>query len=178
MPGLPFIQQLAANPAAASQLMQGLASMLGSAQAAPAAAAPAATPPAASASVTLPQPPAALPGAAPAPINTPAAAAAPATAPQNLVPTGQMNVPSVPFLPVPLPQQVSFPGDLASLMPAGTPLANLAPAPATAPAAPAPAAPAAPAPAAPAAPAPAVAAPAATPNAGLAPVLIPLSALP
>ena len=28
-------------------------------------------------------------------------------------------MPDVPFLPVPLPQQVSFPVDLASLMPAG-----------------------------------------------------------
>ncbi len=28
-------------------------------------------------------------------------------------------MPNVPFLPVPLPQQVSFPGDLAALMPAG-----------------------------------------------------------
>ena len=30
-----------------------------------------------------------------------------------------MNVPNVPFLPVPLPQQLSFPADLAALMPSG-----------------------------------------------------------
>jgi hypothetical protein len=170
LPGLPFIQQLVANPAAASQLMQGLATVLSTAQGATAA--PATPPPAATASVTLPQPPAALPGTPAAPVNTPAAT--PATAPQNVVPTGQMNVPNVPFLPVPLPQSVAFPGDLAALMPAGTPLANLAPKspPATAPAA---TAPAATAPAAP--PAPAPAAPAA-PGAGVAPLLMPLSALP
>ena len=64
-----------------------------------------------------------LPGLAPAtaPVATAplAPAAAPATAPGTLVPTAEVNVPQVPFLPVPLPQQVSFPGDLASLLPAG-----------------------------------------------------------
>jgi hypothetical protein len=76
-----------------------------------------------------------------------------------------MNIPNMPFLPVPLPQQVSFPGDLAALMPSGLlPGAK----PAAAPVAPA-AAPAAPAPAAPAAPA---------PGAGLPPLVMPLSALP
>ena len=194
VPGLPFLQQLVTNPAAATQLIQGLTSMLGSAQAAaPAAAATpapaaAATPavaaaptpavaaaptpaaaaaptpaPAATASVTLPQP--AAPAAAPAP------ATAPATAGQNLLPSGEMNIPNMPFLPVPLPQQVSFPGDLAALMPSGLlPGAK----PAAAPVAPA----AAPAPA-PAAPAPAAAAPAApAPGVGLAPLVMPLSALP
>ncbi len=120
LPGLPFLQQLATNPAAATQLIQGLTSMLASAQtAAPAAATPApaaaaaapAPAPAATASVTLPQP--AAPAAAPAP------ATAPATAGQNLLPSGEMNIPNMPFLPVPLPQQVSFPGDLAALMPSG-----------------------------------------------------------
>ncbi|HKP40397.1 MAG TPA: hypothetical protein VJV41_05250, partial [Mycobacterium sp.] len=52
VPGLPFLQQLASNPAAATQLMQGLTSVLGMVQ--PAAAAPATAPPAASASVNLP----------------------------------------------------------------------------------------------------------------------------
>jgi len=47
-----------------------------------------------------------------------AAVAAPATA-AGLIPSGELNVPNMPFLPVPLPQQVSFPGDLAALMPAG-----------------------------------------------------------
>ena len=136
VPGLPFLQQLAANPAAATQLMQGFTSLLGSAQAAaPATATP---PPAATASVTLPQPPTALPGPA-APLNTLATTAAPAAAPQNLL--------------------TSVPGALASLMPAGTPLAGLLPTAATAPAAAAPAA--------------AAAVPAAT-----APLMMPLSALP
>ena len=83
--------------------------MLGGAQAAaPAApATPAPAAPAATASVTLPQPA--------APAAAPAAVAAPATAPQNLIPSGAMNVPNVPFLPVPLPQELSFPADLAAL---------------------------------------------------------------
>ena len=178
VPGLPFLQQLVTNPAAATQLIQGLTSMLGSAQAAapataatpavaaaptPAAAAAPTPAPAATASVTLPQP--AAPAAAPAP------ATAPATAGQNLLPSGEMNIPNMPFLPVPLPQQVSFPGDLAALMPSGLlPGAK----PAAAPVAPA----AAPAPAPPA-PAPAAVAPAApAPGAGLAPLVMPLSALP
>ncbi len=56
MPGLPFIQQLASNPAAATQLMQGLTSMLGTAQAAPAAPVTRDAATTATASVTLPQP--------------------------------------------------------------------------------------------------------------------------
>ena len=103
LPGLPFIQQLASNPAAASQLMQGFTSLLNTA-ATPAAATPATPPQTATASVTLPQPPAALPGAA-APLNTPAA---PATGPASL-----------------LPQAASIPSGLASLIPGGLPLAGL-----------------------------------------------------
>ncbi|MDZ4236434.1 MAG: hypothetical protein U1C73_22375, partial [Dietzia sp.] len=55
VPGLPFLQQLAANPAAATQLMQTFATVMGNAAptAATAATAPV-TPPAATASVTLP----------------------------------------------------------------------------------------------------------------------------
>jgi hypothetical protein len=56
-----------------------------------------------------------------------------------------------------LPQQVSFPADLAALMPSGMQAAGAKPA---------------------AAPAPAATAPAALPGAGLAPLLMPLSALP
>jgi hypothetical protein len=140
VPGLPFLQQLASNPAAASQLMQGLASVLGGAQATPAAAA---TPPGATASINLPQP-AALPGAAPA---------AAAAAPQNVLPAGGLGMPNIPFLP--LPQGAGFPGGLAALLPSGTPAA-----------------------AAPAAAAPAAAPAPATTGGGLAPVLLPLSALP
>jgi hypothetical protein len=74
--------------------------------------------------------------------------------------------------PLPLPQQVNFPGDLASLMPAGTPLANLLP---KSPVAPLAAAPSLPAAAAPAAAAPLIAAPS---GLGLAPMMFPTSALP
>ena len=75
-------------------------------------------------------------------------------------------MPQVPFLPVPLPQQVSFPADLASLLPAGVQLPGLG-------AKPTPAAAGAPAAVAPG-PA-AAAAPAAT---GLSPVLLPVAGLP
>ncbi|MGV0793434.1 hypothetical protein [Mycolicibacterium sp. XJ1819] len=110
VPGLPFLQQLA-NPAAATQLMQGVTTLLGSAQTP---AAPATPPPSATASVTLPQP-SSLPGAA-APLNTPATTA-PATTPQNVL--------------------SGLPTGLASLMPQGLPLSGLLPsAPATTPAAP------------------------------------------
>ncbi|MGH3543388.1 MAG: hypothetical protein ACRDTO_13675, partial [Mycobacterium sp.] len=47
------------------------------------------------------------------------AAAAPVSGPAGLLPTGQLHLPQVPFLPVPLPQQVSLPGGLASLTPGG-----------------------------------------------------------
>lgn len=135
LPGLPFIQQLATNPAAASQLMQGFTSLLGNAQAP---AAPAATPPGATASITLPQTstPPGMPGAA-APVNTPAAAPG----------SG---------LPNPL-------SSITSLMPEGMGLGSLLPAATNA--------------AIPSAPGPAAAAPAAPP-ASVAPLLIPLSALP
>nr|WP_090339393.1 hypothetical protein [Mycolicibacterium malmesburyense]CRL67678.1 hypothetical protein CPGR_00542 [Mycolicibacterium malmesburyense] len=154
VPGLPLIQQLASNPAAATQLMQGVTSLLNTAQAP---AAPAATPPSATASVTLPQPPSALPGMPQAPA---APAAAPSTAPAN-----------------PADLLSNLPTGLASLLPEGTPLTGLLPA-ATQAATPSAAAPAA---AAPAAAAPAAAAPAAAPalpSAGMAPLLMPLSALP
>jgi hypothetical protein len=33
------------------------------------------------------------------------------------LPSGQLNIPGVPGLPVPLPAQLAFPGDLATLLP-------------------------------------------------------------
>jgi hypothetical protein len=61
------------------------------------------------------------------------------------MPQAQLGLPQVPFLGVPLPQQVSLPGDLASLAPGGLPIprgvaptgpAIAAPVPAAAPVAP------------------------------------------
>ena len=49
------------------------------------------------------------------------AAAAPAAGPAGLLPQAQLNLPQLPFLPVPLPQQFSLPGDLTSLMTGGVP---------------------------------------------------------
>jgi hypothetical protein len=48
-----------------------------------------------------------------------ATTAAPATGPAQSAPSAQVDLPTMPFIPVPLPQQVSFPGDLASLAPSG-----------------------------------------------------------
>lgn len=140
VPGLPFIQQLASNPAAATQLMQGFTSLLGNAQTA---AAPAATPPGATASITLPQTPSTLPG-------MPAASATPAT-PAASQPQNALS---------------GLPTGLASLMPEGNPLTGLLPVATNAAL-----------PSAPAATAPAAAAPA-LPSAGMAPLMVPLSALP
>jgi hypothetical protein len=50
------------------------------------------------------------------------AAPAPVTGPAGLLPNAQVNLPQLPFLPVPLPQHVSLPGDLASLTPGGVPV--------------------------------------------------------
>lgn len=96
-----------------------------------------------------------LPGTAP---STPSAApaATPAAGPGQLMPNAQVSLPNVPFSPVPLPQQVSLPGDLASLAPGGLPIPRGMTTP--------------PAPVAPAA----TAAPGVINN----PILIPLSALP
>ena len=169
----------AANTAAnAPQLLQNLATALGATPPAPTA-----PPPLAGASVTVPQPapaavagaPAAVPattagipginsavpGASAAVPRVPSAvpgttAGAPATAP-GLMPQAQLNLPQVPFLGVPLPQQVSLPGDLASLAPGGLPIPR-----GVAPTGPAIAAPV----------------PAAVPVAPSNPLTIPLSALP
>ncbi len=154
MPNLPVLQQFL-NPATAPQLLQGLASAFqGTAAPTAAAVAPA---PTASAELTLPQP-GALTG--PLAIND-LAGALPAAAPADpLVPTAEVNIPQMPGA-APLPQQMTFPGNLASLLPPGTPLAGLLP---TSPA------PAATAPGIPAA---------ATPGLeGLAPLVFPTSALP
>jgi hypothetical protein len=61
-----------------------------------------------------------IPGLAP---TVPApATAAPGTGSMGLMPSAQLDLPQLPFLPVPLPQQMSLPGDLTSLMPGGAPV--------------------------------------------------------
>jgi hypothetical protein len=72
---------------------------------------------------TLPAPAAPAPGIAGIPGLTPTVPAAPApvTGPAGLLPQAQLNLPQMPFLPVPLPQQLSLPGDLTSLMTGGVP---------------------------------------------------------
>jgi hypothetical protein len=49
------------------------------------------------------------------------AASTPAAGPAGLLPQAQLNLPQLPFLPVPLPQQISLPGDLTSLINGGVP---------------------------------------------------------
>jgi hypothetical protein len=41
-----------------------------------------------------------------------------------MLPQAQLNLPQIPGLPFPLPQQVSLPGDLASLFTGGSPLSS------------------------------------------------------
>jgi hypothetical protein len=66
-------------------------------------------------------------------------AASTPTGPAGLLPQAQLNLPQMPFLPVPLPQQISLPGDLTSLINGGVPASpgvsspGLLPAPAAAP---------------------------------------------
>jgi hypothetical protein len=156
VPNIGSIGQQLAN---APQLLQGLTSALGGAPATPPT-----PPPMASADIRVPQLPANVPGASalappatsPAPgtsaampglnsilpgtaASVPSAApgvAAPAAGPGQLMPNAQVSLPNVPFSPVPLPQQVSLPGDLASLAPGGVPVPRgMTPPPAPAPSA-------------------------------------------
>jgi hypothetical protein len=89
---------------------------------------------------TVPAPAATAPGIPGIPGLTPTVpAAAPTTGPAGLLPQAQLNLPQMPFLPVPLPQQISLPGDLTSLMTGGVPASpgvsspGLVPVPAAAP---------------------------------------------
>ena len=173
MPNIPFLNGM--SPANAPAMLQGLASAFTGAAATPAAA-PAAPAPAATASVTLPA--AAAPAAAPATSALPgllpaaaAPAAVPAAQPAGLVPTAEVQIPQVANNVLPLPKELSFPGDLTSLLPPGLPLANLLPrSPVPAATAVAPAAAAVPAAIAPALPAAA--------DGALAPLFFPTAALP
>jgi hypothetical protein len=72
---------------------------------------------------TLPAPASTTPGLSGIPGLTPTvpAASTPAAGPAGLLPQAQLNLPPMPFLPVPLPQQISLPGDLTSLMNGGVP---------------------------------------------------------
>ncbi|MGA8328402.1 MAG: hypothetical protein WB777_03835, partial [Mycobacterium sp.] len=51
-------------------------------------------------------------------------AAATPTGPAGMLPQAQLNLPQIPGLPFPLPQQVSLPGDLTSLIGGGSPLGS------------------------------------------------------
>ena len=117
--GIPGLTPTVAAPAATAPGIPGIPGLT------PAVAAPAATAPG------IPG----IPGLAP----TVPAAAAPATGPAGLLPQAQLNLPQMPFLPVPLPQQISLPRDLTSLITGGVPASpgvgspGLVPVPAAAP---------------------------------------------
>lgn len=150
MPVLNTVQQIFAAPA--SQLLQNAASALTGVPQTPAT--PVAAGPLATAS-----------GSPPRPATT--TAAVPATGASGLVPTGQLNLPKVPGLALPLPDQLSFPGDLASLVGGSIPVPNLGTGSATS--------------AAPAVRVPGVVAPAigaSMPGQTALPLLLPISALP
>jgi hypothetical protein len=155
VPGMQFLQQLAANPAAATQLMQGFANLMGTTPAATATTTPATpvTGPGATASINLPQPANVLPGATALPGGNLT------TVPVGNTTTVPATAPAAPASPLSgLTDSLGVPGGLASLLPSGTPLAGLLPTDAAAP----------------------VAAPVAAPAAAPAPgsLLSPLSALP
>ena len=129
MPNIPFLSGI--SPANAPAMLQGLASAFTGSRRSPpppprrtagghrvgdAAAAPAARHRTGRASP--------LPGLLPA---AAAPAAAPAAQPAGLVPTAEVQLPQVANNPLPLPKELSFPGDLASLLPPGLPLAGLLP---------------------------------------------------
>lgn len=142
VPGMQFLQQLAANPAAATQLMQGFANLMGTTPAATATTTPATpvTGPGATASINLPQPANVLPGATALPGGNLT------TVPVGNTTTVPATAPAAPASPLTgLTDSLGVPGGLASLLPAGTPLAGLLPTDAAAPVA-APAAAPAPAP--------------------------------
>jgi hypothetical protein len=119
----------------AGSAIPGASSLIPGASAAPAATS--ATPglgiPGLAPTVATPAAPAAgLPGI-PGLTPTVPAAAAPVTGPAALLPQAQLNLPQLPFLPVPLPQQVSLPGDLTSLATGGVASPPVASVPAVAP---------------------------------------------
>ncbi|VEG57271.1 Uncharacterised protein [Mycolicibacterium aurum] len=148
VPGLPFLQQLAANPAAATQLMQTFANVMGTAPAATATTTPA-TPvsgPGATASINLPQPINTMQGTVPGAPVTPALPGLVPVGNTTTVPPSEASAPATSPLDG-LTESLGLPaGGLASLLPAGNPLAGLLPGGTTTPApvaapAPAPAAP-------------------------------------
>jgi hypothetical protein len=118
--------QAAASNVDPNQVLRHIAMALAAQQPAPQ--------PATGAAIRMPQPaPAAFPNgttsvAGPNPFVPGAATAGPAattvapgTGSTGLVPSAQVDLPQLPFLPVPLPQQMSLPGDLTSLMPGAAP---------------------------------------------------------
>jgi hypothetical protein len=126
--------QQAAAPTTGSSLLPGLASPTQATTTAPSLGIPGLTSPtpAATTAPTLGIP--GLSSPAPAATSSPGlslpgltpsvpAAAAPATNPASMLPQAQLNLPQIPGLPFPLPQQVSLPGDLTSLL-GGSPLTS------------------------------------------------------
>ncbi len=108
--------QQAAAPTAGSSLLPALASPTQATSPAPSLGIPGLSTPTPAATSTAPG--LSLPGL------TAPAAPAPATGPAAMLPQAQLNLPQIPGLPFPLPQQVSLPGDLTSLIGGGSPLTS------------------------------------------------------
>jgi hypothetical protein len=106
---------------AATSLIPGASSLVPGASPATTAATPGLGIPGLTPTVAAPATPASgltgIPGLTP----TVPAASTPAAGPAGLLPQAQLNLPQLPFLPVPLPQQISLPGDLTSLVNGGVP---------------------------------------------------------
>jgi hypothetical protein len=110
-------QQAATTTPGATSLLPGLVS--------PTSPATSATPGLGIPGLTSPAPAATSTSGLSLPGLTPAvpAAATPATNPAGMLPQAQLNLPQIPGLPFPLPQSVSLPGDLTSLL-TGSPLSS------------------------------------------------------
>jgi hypothetical protein len=106
---------------AATSLIPGASSLVPGASAASTAATPGLGIPGLTPTLPAPATPASgltgIPGLTP----TVPAASTPAAGPAGLLPQAQLNLPQMPFLPVPLPQQISLPGDLTALVNGGVP---------------------------------------------------------
>jgi len=120
-------------PGAASAVPSAASAVPGASSLLPGAASPSATSttpalgipgltPTAPASTASTSPVSGLPGLTPS-----VPASSPATGPAGLLPEAKLNLPQLPFLGVPLPQQISLPGDLTSLATGGVPSAPSVP---------------------------------------------------
>lgn len=129
--GIQVPQSAAAAVPGAASALPGAASLIPGASSL----VPGATAPASPMTPTAPGATSLIPGLTPTaatpttgiPGLTPTASTAPAAGASQLLPQAQLNLPQLPFSPVPLPQHLSLPGDLASLANGGVPASPTVP---------------------------------------------------